>query len=78
MAMTTIIFLIGMFLAALFAIFTYGYLGIPPSHEKNWVDYCFWGIMIISFMPLVTEGVQALLRALKHELMTLYHRLHLN
>ncbi len=75
--MTMMIFLAGMFLAAIFAISTYGYLGISPSHEKNWVDYCFWGIMIISFMPLLIEGVRDLLRALKTELAKIFHQLHL-
>lgn len=75
--MTTIIFLLGMSLAAIFAIFAYGYLGIPPSHEKNWVDYWFWGILIISFMPLLIEGVWALLRAFRSELTKLFHQLHL-
>ena len=75
--MTMMIFLAGMFLAAIFAIFTYGYLGIPPSHEKNWVDYWFWGIMITSFMPLLIEGLWDLLRALRTEFAKLFHQLHL-
>ena len=75
--MTTIIFLLGMLLAALFAIFTYGYLGIPPSPEKIWVDYFFWGIMTITFIPLAVEGVHDFLLALRHELVRLYDRLHL-
>ncbi len=75
--MTMMVFLGGMFLAAIFAIFAYGYLGIPPSHEKNWVDYWFWGILITSFMPLFIEGAWALLRAFKTEFAKLFHRLHL-
>lgn len=75
--MTMIIFLLGMFLAAIFAIFTYGNLGIPPSHEKNWVDYSFWGLVFISFMPLLLEGVGALLRAIRTELERVSHHLHL-
>ena len=75
--MTMMIFLAGMFLAAIFAILAYGYLGTPPSHEKNWVDYWFWGIMIISFMPLFIEGVWAFLRALRTEIAKLFHQSHL-
>lgn len=75
--MTMMIFLTGMFLAALFAIFAYGYLGIPPSHEKNWVDYWFWGILFSSFAPLFIEGVWISLQVLRAEFAKLFHQLHL-
>lgn len=75
--MTAFIFLLGMFMAAIFAIFTYGYLGIPPTHEKIWVDYCFWGIIAISSIPLVIDGMIDFFHAARHELIVLSHRLHL-
>ena len=75
--MTMVIFLAGMFLAALFAIFAYAYLGIAPAHEKNWVDYWFWCILISSFVPLFVEGVWMFLRALRAEALKLLQQLHL-
>ena len=66
--MGAVIFLLGMFIAALFAIFTYGYLGVPPSFEKIWVDYVFWAIIFVSAIPLVMEALRSMFCKLRSEL----------
>ena len=55
--MPIIIFMFGMLLASVLAIFIYGHMGVPPSHEKNWVDYLFWGIILTSLLPLLVENI---------------------
>lgn len=72
--MSKVILFLGMFLASVFAIFTHGYLGIPPSHEKFWVDYCFWGIIFISAVPLVIEFVMMCLSEIRKMLGQLCHQ----
>ncbi len=63
--MPIIIFMIGMFVAAISAVFIYGGLGIPPSHEKNWVDYIFWGIIFASLLPLLIQDIFLSVKAIK-------------
>ena len=64
-AMPLIIFMLGMFVAAISAIFIYGYLGVPPSDEKSWVDYLFWGIIFASLLPLLIQDILLSLKAIK-------------
>gem|GEM_PF-4031539 len=68
MALTLVILIIGLTLAAVVTIFIYGHLGIMPPHGWFWVDYVFWGIILISILPLTIETLGYALRRLRKQL----------
>ena len=68
MAVTLVILIIGLTLAAVVTILIYGHLGIMPSGGWFWVDYVFWGIILISILPLTLETFWYALRKLRKHL----------
>jgi len=71
--MSIIIFMFGMLLASILAISIYGNMGVPPSHEKNWVDYLFWGIILASLLPVLVEDIILAWKYVKKQFLEFCH-----
>ncbi len=71
--MPTLICLLGLFLASIFAIVVYGPMGLDPNTDSEWVDVVFWSIIAFSTVPLVVEIVQRNVKRIFRRLRQ-YHR----
>lgn len=64
--MSHIIFLVSLFLAAIFAIFAYSGAGMNTSKTLTWIDIVFWAIIGAGAVPLVIEFIATYLEKLKN------------
>ena len=53
--MNSLIFLAGLAIAALFAIFADGAAAGAPNKPADWIETVFWTIIVLSAVPLVGE-----------------------
>lgn len=64
--MTNVIFLLGLFVAALFGIAMYGLGGVDPADGITWVEYGVFGIIGISALPAAKELIEMYIEAFRN------------